>query len=61
MVVKEEETVEGRAVTKGEMTSAIYRLGHFLSLRQIGERVFSDLRQGLGDFAKILKKNRLFC
>ena len=45
VVVPGEETIDNRAVTKSDLNTAIYRLGHFLSLQQFGERVFADLKE----------------
>ena len=45
VVIPAGDTIEGRDVTKKDLNTAVYRLGHFLSLQQFGERVFSDLKE----------------
>lgn len=45
VVVAGNRTIQGRDVTKKDLNTAVYRLGHFLSLQQFGERVFSDLKE----------------
>ena len=45
VVVPGNETINNRAVTKSDLHTAIYKLGHFLSLQQFGERVFADLKE----------------
>ena len=45
VVIPANDTIEGRDVTKKDLNTAVYRLGHFLSLQQFGERVFSDLKE----------------
>merc|ERR550519_283297 len=43
VVVPSDQTVDGKEVTEGKLTVAINRLTGFLNLRELGERVFSDL------------------
>jgi len=45
VVVRKIETKNNHDITKGELDRALYRLGAFLNLRQVGERIFSDLKE----------------
>ena len=42
-VFDEKDTANGKQVKRGEVSSAVAALGAFLQLRDLGERVFSDL------------------
>lgn len=45
-VVKPEDTLSGTtAVSNGQLKTALTRMSAFLNLRELGERVFSDLRE----------------
>jgi len=45
VVVRKIETTNDHDITKGELDRALYRLGAFLNLRQVGEKIFSDLTE----------------